>query len=195
MGELHLVTGGAGSGKSAYAEGIIETMAAALSVNCPSTKKIYLATMHRDESADFKERLRRHLALREGKNFVTWEQENSISALLPRITPHQVILLEDLSNLLANEMYGTGAVLSQAEPDDTALKAHIVAPILRMAEKSRGLVVVTNELFTDDIPKDPSTRLFVHNLARANTLLAAHSAAFTEVICGLPIKHRGHTSP
>lgn len=104
-GNLHLVTGGAGSGKSAYAEQLVTRIREERNRKGLSTSLIYLATMHRDNSAEFQKRLRRHLALRAGKGFATWEAENNLVRILSGIRQDQIILLEDLPNLLANEMY------------------------------------------------------------------------------------------
>lgn len=187
MGALHLITGGSGSGKSAFAERLVMEAASSRSLQGLSSEKIYLASMHRDSSREFQKRLRRHLALRAGKGFVTWEQETCLPSLLPRIRSDHIILLEDLPNLLANETYGQNGCLSPDAFDEYALTEGIIRPLLAITKKSACLAVVTGEIFTDDPPQDSSTRLYIRSLAFLNTALARAADTFTEVVCGIPV--------
>ena len=67
---LVTVTGGSGSGKSAYAEQTAVRLA-------EGGRLLYLATMMRD-GAGAQERIRRHRALRSGKGFLTIEKTDSL---------------------------------------------------------------------------------------------------------------------
>jgi hypothetical protein len=90
---LTLVIGGAGSGKSAFAESLV--------LSLPG-KRIYLASMLARD-AESKRRVERHRAQRRGKGFETLERGLDLEhADIPEGTN---LLLEDLSNLLANELY------------------------------------------------------------------------------------------
>lgn len=84
-----LVTGGASSGKSAFAERV------ALSLPGPHA---YVATM-RHGDAETEARIARHRAMREGKGFETVELGEGHSAPSPCLG---TALLEDLGNLVAN---------------------------------------------------------------------------------------------
>ena len=98
---LILVTGGAASGKSEHAERLV----------CEKAQsRLYLATMQPfGKSAEA--RIARHRALRAGKGFATVERTLDLANLrLSR--QYDGILLEDLGNLLANELFapeGAGA--------------------------------------------------------------------------------------
>ena len=74
---LVTVTGGSGSGKSAYAEQTAVRLA-------EGGRLLYLATMMRD-GAGAQERIRRHRALRSGKGFLTIEKTDSLCELDPGI--------------------------------------------------------------------------------------------------------------
>ena len=66
-----VVTGGSGSGKSAYAESLFQEF---------SGEKIYIATMQvYDEEG--KEKVARHRKLREGKGFLTIESPENVGEL------------------------------------------------------------------------------------------------------------------
>ena len=92
-----LVTGGSGSGKSAFAEGLVPRLEA--------HGRIYLATM---EAADGESRRRvmRHRAQREGLGMRTLERARDMDGA--EIPQGSLVLLEDLPNWLAGEMFGGG---------------------------------------------------------------------------------------
>mgnify|MGYP000019509733 FL=1 len=91
---MHLITGGSGSGKSAYAEAQI----LALNGEC----RVYLATMYPyDEES--RQRIARHRKMRAEKNFTTVECYRDLEKT--EIPEHADVLLECMSNLTANEMF------------------------------------------------------------------------------------------
>ena len=100
-----LVIGGAASGKSEYAEALAVRLGRPL---------VYLATMQpMDEECRL--RVLRHRKQREGKGFLTVERYTDLAGV--SVSPNASILLECLSNLMANELYmpeggGEEAVLS-----------------------------------------------------------------------------------
>ena len=89
-----LVTGGSGSGKSSFAEDCI--------VSFGNARRIYIATMYPfDEES--KKRVKRHQAMRQGKGFDTLEcYTGLVRAAIPE---GSTVLLECMSNLVANEMF------------------------------------------------------------------------------------------
>ena len=106
-----LVYGGAASGKSRYAEDLL----CALSCEGP---RIYLATMEAmDEES--RARVRRHRALRRNKGFSTLECPRDLGGLT--IPVGSSVLLEDLGNLWANELFSP----SGFDPDGALSLIHI----------------------------------------------------------------------
>ena len=107
---LILITGASGSGKSEYAEKICCELAG-------SAKKYYIATMQ-PYGAEGTQRIRRHHALRQGKGFETIEQYQNVSKAFDKVQTEAVshaaqnekpvVLLECLSNLMANECFEEG---------------------------------------------------------------------------------------
>ena len=91
---LLFVTGGSGSGKSAFAERQV--------VESGLIKRIYLATMQPfgEEGA---RRIRRHREMRKGKDFLTAERPTDLAGL--DVPEGSAVLLEDLTNLFANEWF------------------------------------------------------------------------------------------
>ncbi len=146
---LILVTGGSASGKSAHAERLLCEHAAG--------SRLYLATMQPFGAAAQK-RIARHRALRQGKRFETVECPLNLAGLeLSR--RYDGILLEDLGNLLANELF------APAGAKDAAFGS-ILAGIERLQDCCETLVIVTNEIFSDG-PALPGGDRPVHRAARA----------------------------
>lgn len=120
-----LVVGGSGSGKSEYAEKTAdllfgecleesmenskESSVVELSVSrdaaLQNAGKYYLATMQIfDEEG--RKKVERHRRLRDGKGFVTLEQATDINRTLDKMyAGKRIVLLECMSNLVANEMF------------------------------------------------------------------------------------------
>lgn len=170
---LILVTGGSASGKSAHAERLLCEHAAG--------SRLYLATMQPFGAAAQK-RIARHRALRQGKGFQTVERPLNLAGLeLPR--RYDGILLEDLGNLLANELF------APAGAKDAAFGS-ILAGIGRLQDCCETLVVVTNEIFSDGLPYPAETVRYIELLGRLNAAICARADEAYESICGilLPIK-------
>lgn len=170
---LILVTGGSASGKSAHAERLLCEHAAG--------SRLYLATMQPFGAAAQK-RIARHRALRQGKGFQTVEWPLDLAGLeLPR--RYDGILLEDLGNLLANELF------APAGAKDAAFGS-ILAGIERLQDCCETLVIVTNEIFSDGLPYPVETVRYIELLGRLNAAFCARVDAAYESVCGimLPIK-------
>lgn len=161
---LTLVIGGAGSGKSAFAEELV--------CRLPG-ERIYLAAMlARDGEA--RRRVEKHRAQRAGKGFETLERGLDLAgAAFPE---NANVLLEDLSNLLANELYESSG--GGAEAVRRAL-AHLIA-------RCENLTVVTNEVFSGGADCAAESLRYMRTLADLNRELAARAELVVEVVCGLP---------
>ena len=175
---LILITGGSGSGKSAFAEQKLLEIASEQGKNC-----IYLATLSRGEESAA--RIRRHRALRAGKGFGTVEQPLRLDEA--KIPDGSAVLLEDLSNLLANEIYLPGGQLAIKERTEEQLAEAVLGPVLALAERASVLVVVTNEIFSDGVRYDEETEAFRKDLAILNRAIASRADAVYEVVAGIPL--------
>lgn len=165
---LTLVSGGAASGKSEYAESLVMQSAAPV--------RVYLATM---EVWDDEGRIRiaRHRALRQRKGFKTVEAPRGLDRFA--FPDNSCILLECLSNLCANECFGP-------EGFDGAIE-RIMTGILHLLDHCSDLVIVTNELFSDGITYPQETEAYLSVLGQLNRQLAAKADFVYEVVCGIPI--------
>ncbi|MDY3619030.1 bifunctional adenosylcobinamide kinase/adenosylcobinamide-phosphate guanylyltransferase [Agathobaculum sp.] len=171
---LIVLSGGAASGKSAHAERIL----------CSHVReaRLYLATME-PYGADAAARIARHRAFRAGKGFETEECFRGLAGLaLPK--RYDGILLEDLGNLLANELFAPYAAAERAFDS-------ILAGITHLQTCCETLVVVTNEVFSDGLPYDAETVGYIRTLARLNAALAMRADAAAESVCGILVPAKG----
>ena len=89
-----VVTGGSGSGKSAYAEKQI--------LQFGEMPRYYIATME-NRDAESQKRVDRHRAMRADKKFVTVECPYDLQEI--QLEKTGAVLLECMSNLVANELF------------------------------------------------------------------------------------------
>ena len=89
------------------------------------------------------------------------------------------VLLECMSNLVANEMY-----MEEGAKEDTV--EAVVQGVKRLKESCANLVIVTNEVFSESVPDTEEMRLYKKNLGRINSRLAEMADQVTEVVYGIP---------
>ena len=207
---IHLVTGGSGSGKSAYAEKLVTEQ-------YKKDSKYYIATMQvYDEEG--KARIERHRQMRSGKGFTTIEQPAYIEEALTKIDKWEekqcvavqeekegkqhiavqkeeegkqcvaeqkekqcVALVECMSNLAANEIF------QEEEIRPYAAVERILKGIKTLSKHLHGLVIVTNNVFEDGIEYDAGTQEYLKALGQINEGLASMADTVTEVVVGIPI--------
>lgn len=179
---LHVITGGSGSGKSEYAE------AAATGLRRRGRGLYYVATM-KPYDEECNQRIARHRQMRSQKGFVTVECPLRLETV-PR-EEGAVYLLEDLSNLLANERYlEEGRIKGEKDAALGQARAAVAAPILELAQNS-CVVVVTNEIFSDGVKYEEETELYRALLGDLNACLAREADSVTEVVCSIPLCRKG----
>lgn len=170
---VYLVTGGSGSGKSAYAESLLSGFE-------QIDNRYYIATMqvYGDEG---KKRVERHRKMRAGKGFVTVEQTVQIGEALEPFEA-SAALVECVSNLTANEMFDETGQRSEQE-----VVNRVVSGLKQLSKSVKELVIVTNNVFDDGISYDESTMSYIRALARINIELAKWADEVTEVTAGIPV--------
>ncbi|MBQ3302296.1 MAG: bifunctional adenosylcobinamide kinase/adenosylcobinamide-phosphate guanylyltransferase [Eggerthellaceae bacterium] len=173
---LVLVTGGASSGKSAFAEDV------ALSFG---GRRVYLATM-RAWGQEGLARVARHREMRAGKGFTTVECARDLSScVLP--FENATVLLEDLGNLVANELFADDGSLR----DFRAVLADVVEGVMQVTGSCDNLVVVMNEVGCDGGSDSIETATYLRLIGSASCELAASFDAVVEVAAGVPSVVKG----
>ena len=163
-----LVTGGSGCGKSTWAENLVSVL--------PRENRVYIATMQVYDQESVR-RVERHRAQRADKGFATLECEKDLASA--PVEEGSIVLLEDLVNLMANEMFDGGDV------------NRIVPALRKLAQKCRHLVMVTNDVFSDGVDYAESTQEYLRQLAVINRKAAEIADAVVEVVYSIPVCVKG----
>lgn len=165
---IALITGGSGCGKSTYAEALVTQM--------PAGRRVYVATM-RVMDRESERCVARHRAQRADMGFLTVECPMRLyDAPVPA---GSTVLLEDVPNLLANEMFD-GGDWTRITPDIEAL-----------ARRCANLVVVTNDVFSDGVAYGGPTDAYLRALAAINTAAARMADYVAEVAYSIPVPLKG----
>lgn len=198
---LHIVYGGSASGKSSYAESFAMSLQG-------EGRLLYIATMYpykwntTEIDPETMQRIERHRAMRADKGFDTVECYRHVEHIVAK--RQDVLLLECMSNLLANEMYleqdsddgGLAETMSEVEKAGVGMSEtlspvskKIVQALVDLSTRVQDVVIVTNDVFSDggSLTYDESTREYVKNLAEINCALAREAATVTEIVCGIPV--------
>lgn len=164
-----LVTGGAASGKSAFAEGLVAAS---------GRPRIYLATAQALDD-EMRAKRDRHRAQR-GDGWETVETALNAADALAAAPGGHAVLLDCATLWLSNHMMAG----SDLEAEQSALIAALTAC---RAE----VTVVTNEIGLGIVPADAGTRRFREAHGRMNIALAAAASRVALVACGLPMWLKG----
>ncbi len=168
-----IITGGSGSGKSAYAE--------ERALMYKELPLYYLATM-RIYDKEGEEKVQRHRKLREGNGFITIEQPINIAEAVGNIEKDAVVLLECMSNLIANEMFKEKQITESKQVVEDVMQG-----IRILSEKAKVLIIVTNNVFEDGIHYDHTTRQYMKTLGLVNREMVSMADEVIEVVVGIPI--------
>jgi len=173
VSRIILITGGARSGKSRFAENLARSFGAPLG---------YLATGE-SRDAEMDERIIRHRE-RRGPEWSTIEEPLRLTETLAAHDGHFRAVLVDcvtlwLSNLLLAHDVPERVMTEVREFIDTA-------PIL-----TTPLILVTNEVGMGIVPENRLARMFRDLAGEANELLAAVADEVHVVFSGIPLKLKG----
>ena len=200
-----MITGGSGSGKSAYAEDYIVKMHEDKTKILEDKIKMledrrdneeerqyvgdsdlyYVATMKVYDS-EGKERVVKHRKQREGKGFTTIEQSINLSECVKYMAEKKddnYALIECMSNLVANEMFTSTGAKNEEE-----VSAKVMDDFYKVQKKVGIIVVVTNNIFEDGCEYNEETKAYIRSLGKINKELAKISDKVIEVVAGIPIQ-------
>lgn len=167
MGMLILVSGSNGSGKSLFAEDLVSQTQGA---------RFYIATMV-PQTEENHNRIEKHRCQRKALDFTTLEIPTQIGDA--PVTADSVVLLEDVSNLLANTVFGSGG-----NGED------VFAEICGLAERCSLLIAVTiADLHAEAY--EGETAAYITSLEALNKRLFDASDAAVEMKNGVACWEKG----
>ncbi|MDX5592650.1 bifunctional adenosylcobinamide kinase/adenosylcobinamide-phosphate guanylyltransferase [Pseudovibrio sp. SPO723] len=169
-----LVTGGARSGKSSFAESLIERS---------GLSKVYIATGQAFD-AEMRQRIERHQRDR-GDGWTTIEEPIALSdVLLREARPDRAVLVDCLTLWLSNLM------LEDRDTSDAAAQLGASLGFLR-----GPVVFVTNEVGQGIVPENPLARRFRDEAGRLNQHMASLCDRVVLVAAGQPVQIKPSLHP
>lgn len=181
MGILYFITGGVRSGKSSFAEKW------AIEKKKSNFPLVYLACGVNTDR-EMEQRISKHQQDRQSSKveWTTIECPNSIERIINHIPQHSVVLLDCLTTLLTNEMYGN------REEKGEYIEEKIYQSIIQLLNKVDVLLLVSNELVSD-LPIDSTDILtFQKRLGALHIRIVKEACVAIEMTAGIPVvKKRG----
>lgn len=183
MSEIILVTGGNRSGKSSFAEQLLEG----------SDDVLYIATAVRTD-AEMEERIRHHRK-RRNRRWSTHEGFRDLDEALALFDGSHV-LLDCVTNMISNLIFyhpGNPEGMDQAEKDRllAAIKGEFTRLLKKVRETDLTLVLVSNEVGMGLISEYELGRLFVDFTGFINQYLAREADRVYFMVSGLPVTLKG----
>lgn len=167
MANLILISGANGSGKSVFAEHLIAQTVG---------NRYYLATMQ-PCTEENERRIAKHKVQRRNLQFQTLEVPDRVGAIPLR--KDSIVLLEDVSNLLANVLFE-----KRGDAD------YVIRDILQLSKQCRILVVVTITGLQAE-GYDTETAAYIRSLEQVNEQLLKYAAVAITIQQKIPVYQKG----
>ena len=173
------ISGGAKNGKSTLAQDLAVELAA-------GGKHYYVATMI-STGAEDDERIRRHIADRDGMGFETVECFTDIMDCLKSADADAVFLVDSVTALVQNALFP----MEKNYEMDTAAAIRCGEGLVEFARTVRHAVFVSDYIYSDAAQYSESTEEYRRCLAAVDRRLAAVCDTVVEVSAGQRIVHKG----
>lgn len=173
------ISGGAKNGKSTLAQNLAVTLA-------EGGKRYYVATMIPTDEED-EERIRRHIADRDGLGFETLECGSNILTCLEKADKDAVFLVDSATALLQNAIFP----VEKNYQMDLAAAERCTAELVRFVSRVRHAVVVSDYIYSNGEDFDPATETYCRCLAELDRRLAEACDTVVEVCAGQVITYKG----
>ena len=170
------ISGGCKNGKSMLAQRLAKDFS-------ENGELYYIATMIPHDLED-EERIKKHIADRDGWGFKTIERGRDILRCLEEGTPGGSYLLDSVTALLSNEMFA-GKEAAFTSPERVAEELKV------LASSVRAIVMVSDFIYADAGRYDEFTENYRRGLAYIDRELARVSDVVVEVCAGNYIVHKG----
>lgn len=186
MSKVILVTGGARSGKSNFAEKLCKEQ---------NNNTAYIATSIPFDD-EMKDRVRKHKESRP-KNWKTYEIYKDIYTIIDDISKEHKTVILDCVTLLVNNLIFTYEIdidnSTQNEIDELEkyIKEQVEKLIIEIQKTDLYFVIVTNELGLGGVSINKLTRVYTDIVGRVNQQIASQSDEVYFVISGIPMKIKG----
>lgn len=186
MSKVILVTGGARSGKSSFAEQLCKDR---------NNNTAYIATSIPFDD-EMKDRVKKHKESRP-QSWKTYEIYKDIYSIIEDISKsHKTVILDCVTLLVNNLMFTHDIDIENATQDEiNELEKYIKEQVNKLIEEIRKtelyFVAVTNELGMAVVPANKLSRVYTDIVGRINQQIAAQSDEVYFVVSSIPMKIKG----
>lgn len=180
MGKIILVTGGSRSGKSTFAEKLLED----------KDDVLYIATAVVTDK-EMEKRVENHKKRRK-QVWGTYEGFKELDKVIEQ-DKHKYIMLECIGTLVTNFMFEKDYDFDNMTQDEIGefaklIKIEIERTLLSIKESNKELIIVTNEVGWSLVPEYKLGRIFSDILGHLNQYIGSLSDEAYLVACGFPLK-------
>jgi adenosylcobinamide kinase / adenosylcobinamide-phosphate guanylyltransferase len=175
MAEIHLITGGGRSGKSAYAQKLAEALPG---------PRAYIATCPLID-AEMEKRVKKHREARATSAWETIEEPVDLAGVIRRAGSFRILLVDCLT-LWANNLFYEAekrcALFTEEDMIDRCRELIDACGVF-----TGTVIFVTNELGMGIIPENEAARRFLDCAGRMNQAIAVAAGTATLVVSGIPL--------
>lgn len=176
MARIILITGGARSGKSGFAQRLAEAI--------PGTRA-YIATSPATDP-EMAERIARHRKEREGRGWQTLEEPINLADAIAGVKGCETIVVDCLTLWVNNLVYQAKEEIQEDTITKSCLK------LLAACRDLAGTIIfVTNEVGWGIVPDNPLARRFRDLVGRCNQVMAEGADDVFLVSCAIPLQLKG----
>ena len=174
-----LISGGARSGKSSFAEKIAWHQG--------GKDVCYLATAEIKDQ-EMKNRVEKHIQHRP-QAWETIEESHEVSEVLTHLTSGSVILLDCITVYISNLLLSGNKIDNiDSKQKETEIKSELEKIIKVVKENSLDIIIVTNEVGQGIIPDNKLGRIYRDIVGRMNQYLASEADKVYITFAGLPVE-------
>ncbi|GAB2661325.1 bifunctional adenosylcobinamide kinase/adenosylcobinamide-phosphate guanylyltransferase [Vibrio panuliri] len=173
---VHLILGGARSGKSSFAES--QVLASDKSV------RHYVATATATDD-EMRQRIAHHQARRD-EHWQLHEEPLELVSLLRTFSVDEIVLVDCLTLWMSNVIFAGGQTASEEE-----ISRRVADLVSGLEQCAADVILVSNEVGLGVVPMGEVTRLFVDHAGWMNQAIAKVAKQVTFVAAGLPMKLKG----
>lgn len=174
MGKITLITGGARSGKSAFA--------LSLGLQCYSRRAFVATAVPFDQ--EMKDRISRHREER-GDRFHTIEEPIDLPRALADLPGGIEVVVVDCLTVWLGNLY------HHFQDTEEKVRLQVEAFLDHLDQPACDLLLVTNEVGWGIVPENPLARSFRDMAGYLNRRVATKSATVYLLCCGLPLPLKG----
>jgi len=174
MAKIILISGGARSGKSHFAEQHALNTASGW---------LYLATCPKALDQEMTARIAAHQKQRRGRGWQTREEETELAAILTALPARTNVLIDCLTMWVSNLLLAADGGLSETEIAGECRR------LLDACQPQTGTyIMVTNEVGGGIVPENKLARRYRDLVGRCNQIIAAEADEVFLTSCGIPLK-------